>query len=54
VPTEPDEIEARMRSRSKTVHSGNGGNGGNGASKNAARRRPARPSKNRLLGELPV
>src|SRR6185503_2584350 len=37
VPLEPDEIEARMRSRSRgTVHSGNGGNGGNGARKKSS------------------
>jgi Xaa-Pro aminopeptidase len=54
VPTEPDEIEARMRSRAKTVHSGNGGNGGNGATKKVSRRRSARPSKNRLLSNLPA
>ena len=54
VPTEPDEIEARMSSRPKTVHSGNGGNGGNGATKNVSRRHPARPAKNRLPSDLRV
>jgi len=49
VPIEPGEIEARMKSRSRNVHSGNGGNGGNGAGKQASRRRTNASQTNRLL-----
>jgi len=49
VPIEPEEIEARMRSRPRIAHDGNGGNGGNGASKSVSRRRQPPVLKNRLL-----
>ena len=53
VPIEPDEIETLMRSRPRTIHSGNGGNG-NGATKNVSRRRASRQSKNRLFSGFQV
>ncbi len=48
VPIEPEEIEARMKSRSRTIHPGNGSNGGNGSGKKVSRRRTA-GAKHRLF-----
>jgi Xaa-Pro aminopeptidase len=49
VPIEPEEIEARMSSRSKAHNGGNGGNGRNGAGRKSGRARTAAGLlKNRL------